>query len=99
MACSPVNSAAKADALKDVPTFHASIPIGWYLSLVIWPGRDYWTSFLDALTLSGVYQLKPVAGSARGLEACRDSPVPFRVPPTWGIEASWCRLRGGVSQM
>ncbi len=36
-----VEAASVRDGLRPVPTFAASIPSGWYVALVVWPGRDY----------------------------------------------------------
>lgn len=43
MACPDVNTAAKADGLTDSPNFSAPLGPGqgWYVALVIWPGRDF----------------------------------------------------------
>lgn len=56
LSCGSVQPAAETDGLKSVPTFHASIPSGWYVVLVVWPGTDFHWYRQDS---SGCWSHKP----------------------------------------
>ena len=56
LSCGGVQPASISDGLRSVPTFRASISSGWYVALVVWPGKDYHWYRQDS---SGCWSHKP----------------------------------------
>lgn len=65
LTCPNVNAAAVSDGLVNIPNFNASIP-GWYVALVIWPGRDYHWYRQDKV---GCWSHKPGSTNARNVDS------------------------------